>query len=103
MMEIAENEKLSDDDKTVLISYAQRKFINRRRIAYAALYAIITSLALLFTAAFIDGLRTCPAGQTCKTMMASVKEAETLIIRIEGFLTAIVAAYFGLSGWRPAS
>ncbi len=34
MIEIAENDKLSDQDKSVLIKYAQTRFTNRRRMAY---------------------------------------------------------------------
>lgn len=103
MIEITENEKLSDADKSALIQYAQTRFTNRRRMAYVALYALVASLALLFIAAFIDGFSTCPTGQTCDGILKSIKNSQTLIAWIEGFLTAIVAAYFGVSAWRPAS
>ena len=103
MVEIAKDKELSDADKKTLISYAQRKFTNRRRMAYIALYAIVASLSLLFVAAFIDGFSTCPKGQTCKGILEALKDNQTLIVWIEGFLTAIVAAYYGISAWRPAS
>ena len=103
MIEIAENEKLSDNDKNALISHAQTRFTNRRRIAYIALYALVASLALLFIAAFIDGFSTCPTGQTCEGILGSIENSQTLFTWIEGFLTAIVAAYYGVSAWRPAS
>lgn len=103
MVEIAENKNLSDKDKSQLILYAQTRFKNRRRMAYIALSAIIVSLALILLAAFIDGLSTCPARQTCEGILASIKNNQNLIAWIEGFLTAIVAAYYGVSAWRPAS
>lgn len=96
MIEIAENDKLSDQDKTSLIHYSTERFKNRRLMAYVSLYALITSLALLFLSAIIDGL-------TGSGILASIKESQTLFTWMEGFLTAIVAAYFGVSAWRPAS
>ena len=103
MIEIAKDKELTDTDKSALISYAQKKFTNRRRMAYISLYAIIISLGLLFVAAFIDGFSTCPANQTCKGILETIKDSQTLIAWIEGFLTSIVAAYYGVSAWRPAS
>lgn len=103
MIEIAENKNLSDHDKSELIFYAQTRFKNRRRMAYLSLSAIIASLALIFIAAFIDGLSTCPAEQTCEKILDSIQDNQNLIAWIEGFLTAIVAAYYGVTAWRPAS
>ena len=68
MIEIAENDKLSDQDKSALIKYAQTRFTNRRRMAYIALYALVVSLALLFIAAGIDSFRTCPEDQDCSSI-----------------------------------
>ncbi|MCP3887251.1 MAG: hypothetical protein GY702_00025 [Desulfobulbaceae bacterium] len=103
MIEIAKDKELSDSDKSALISYSQQRFTNRRRMAYVALYSLIASLGFLLIAAFIDGFRTCPTGQTCEGILKSIENSQTLIIWIEGFLTAIVAAYYGVSAWRPAS
>ena len=103
MIEIAENKNLSDQDKSELIFHAQARFKNRRRMAYLSLSAIIVSLALIFLAAFIDGLSTCPSGQTCAGILDTIKNNQNLIAWIEGFLTAIVAAYYGATAWRPAS
>lgn len=103
MIEIAKDKELSDADKSALISYAQKKFVNRRRMAYIALISIVVSFFLLFVAAFIDGLTPCPEGHTCEGILESIKNSQTLIAWIEGFLTSIVAAYFGVSAWRPAS
>ncbi len=104
MIEIAKDKELSDADKSALISYAQKKFVNRRRMAYIALISIVVSFFLLFVAAFIDGLAPpCPKDHTCVGILESIKNSQTLITWIEGFLTSIVAAYFGVSAWRPAS
>ncbi len=103
MIEIAKDNDLSAEDKSALISYAQTRFKNRRRMAYIALYALIASLGLIFVAAFIDGFSTCQADKTCKGILESIKNNQSLIAWIEGFLTAIVAAYYGVSAWRPAS
>ncbi len=96
MIEIAKNEELSDQDKTNLILFSKERFTNRRRMAYVSLYALVVSLGLLFLAAFIDGF-------SSSSILQSIKESQTLFAWIEGFLTAIVAAYFGVSAWRPAS
>jgi len=103
MIEIAKDAVLSDADKTALISYSQARFTNRRRMAYVSLYALVASLAFLFIAALIDGLGSCPTGQTCQGILGSIKNSQGLITWIEGFLAAIVAAYYGVSAWRPAS
>lgn len=103
MIEIAENKNLSDQDKQALIQYSKDRFVNRRRMAYISLYALVLSLAALFIAAFIDGFTTCTEGQTCVGILQSIKESQTLFVWLEGFLTAIVGAYFGVSAWRPAS
>jgi len=96
MIEIAENDKLSDEDKTNLIIFSKERFKNRRLMAYISLYALVASLVLLFLAAIIDGI----AGTQ---IIVSIKGSQTLFAWMEGFLTAIVAAYFGVSAWRPAS
>ncbi len=103
MVEIAENERLSDTDKNTLIQYAQSRFDNRRRMAYIALYSIIFSLLLIFLAIFIDGFNDCQSESCGKSILVSIKNGENIIIWIEGFLASIVAAYYGASAWRPSS
>lgn len=102
MVEIAKDEALSDADKAALIAYSRQRFTNRRRMAYMALSALIASLVFIFIAALVDGL-SCPPGQTCQGILGSIENSQTLIAWIEGFLAAIVAAYYGVSAWRPAS
>lgn len=103
MIEIAKDKDLSDADKSALISYAQKKFLNRRRMAYIALITIVMSLLVVFVAAFIDGLSVCPKDEVCSGILDNIKDNQVLIASIEGFLTSIVAAYYGVSAWRPAS
>ena len=96
MIEIAENEKLTNEDKTNLIKLSQARFTNRRRMAYISLYMIIASLIYLLLATLIDGISN-------TTILDSIGENRTLFAWIEGFLAAIVAAYYGVSAWKPAS
>ena len=103
MIDIAENEKLSDADKSALINYAQSRFTNRRRMAYIALYTLVFSLVLLFVAIFIDGLIICAGKDPCNGILKSIEGSKTIIIWIEGLLASIVAAYYGVSAWRPSS
>ena len=103
MVDIAKDPDLSDSDKSALIAYAQKKFINRRRMAYIALITIVASLVLIFVAAFVDGTRSCTEVSQCVGILSTISDNETLIIWIEGFLASIVAAYYGISGFRPSS
>ncbi|MEM7209925.1 MAG: hypothetical protein AAF434_19045 [Pseudomonadota bacterium] len=103
IIEIAKDPDLTDSDKSALIDYAKNKFVNRRRMAYIALIAIVVSLIFLLLAAIHDGTSECVAAKTCMGIMGAISENQTLISWIEGFLTSIVAAYYGISAWRPAS
>ena len=103
MVEIAKDGNLSDADKSQLIAYAQKKFVNRRRMAYIALTAIVTSLVLIFLFAFVDGFNECVKAERCTGILGAISKNQTLIAWIEGFLASIVAAYYGVSAWRPAS
>lgn len=100
MIEIAEHPTLPESYKAALIEYAQSRFKNRRRMAYMALIAILVSLVLLFIAAFVDGLN---GKQSGDGIMALIEANQSVIIWIEGFLTAIVGAYYGVTAWRPSS
>ncbi|MCK5335439.1 MAG: hypothetical protein KAQ67_04720 [Gammaproteobacteria bacterium] len=103
MIEIVKDENISDDDKKALIKFASSRFKNRRRMAYVSLLAIVISLLFIFLGALIDGASSCPTGTTCTSFLNTINENQSLIAWIEGFLTSIVAAYFGVSSWRPAS
>lgn len=96
MIEIAKDDKLSREDKTRLIMYSLNRFRNRRKMAYIALYGIITSLGFLLLATLIDGI-------SSSNILDSIVDNKSLFIWIEGFLAAIVAAYYGVSAWKPAS
>ena len=96
MGEILKDEKLSDEQKKYLLQFSATRFKHRRRMAYIALSAVIGSLALLLLMAAID----------CKqdtTILATLKEMQSLLIVIEVFLTGIVGAYYGTSAARPSS
>jgi len=96
MVEIAKDPGLTDSDKTSLIKYSQTRFTNRRRMAYMSLYTIIGTLAFLLIAAVMDGFGV-------SNILAEISNNQGLLGTIVGFLTAIVAAYYGVSSFRPAS
>lgn len=96
MIEIAKDDRLSPEDKKRLIMYSQNRFTNRRKMAYLALYGILASLGFLLLATIVDGI-------SSSTILESIGDNKSLFAWIEGFLAAIVAAYYGVSAWRPAS
>ena len=98
MIEIAKDSDISDEDKTALILYSNSRFKNRRRMAYISLLTLVASFVFIFVAAIIDGT----GGQTTN-ILEKIKEHQMIINWIGGFLTSIVAMYFGVSSWRPAS
>ena len=97
MIAIAENEKLSSEDKAAIISYSTNRFRNRRKMAYLALYTIVFTVVFIFIAALIDGI----SGKT--RILEMIRTNQTLITWLEGFLVSVVAAYFGVSALRPSS
>jgi len=103
MIEIIKDEQIDSADKTALIQFASSRFKNRRRMAYVSLLAIVFSLVFIFVGAAIDGGTVCKPDQNCVSFLNTIKENYALIAWIEGFLTSVVAAYFGVSSWKPAS
>ena len=101
MVEIVENTKIAPEDKAILIEFSRQRFKNRTRIAYLALFTIIISIALLFIAAFIDGLSAEAAAR--KGILFVIAENKSLFTWIEGFLTSIVGYYYGVTALRPSS
>lgn len=96
MVAIAKDPDLSDEDKARLIGYAAQRFQNRRRMAYVALWAIVGSLIFVGVAGLIDGF--------CgKDILEKIKNAQTLLGWIEASLAGIIAAYYGVSAWKPSS
>ena len=90
---ILKDTDLSDEHKKALIRFSQQRFRHRRIMAYLALWTIVGSLgALLLGVFFVSDFGAALQGGV-----------GTLITWIEGFLAAIVAAYYGISAWRPTS
>lgn len=96
MMEIVQNTDISPGDRAALVKFASSRFKNRRIMAYICLYTIIASMALIFIGAFLDGLFD-------TNVIGVIKENTALYVWVDGFLTSIVGAYFGVSAWRPSS
>lgn len=98
MIDIAKDPDLTPEDKTVLIQFCRDRFKNRRIMAYIALSTIVASLAFMLIASIFDG-----ASNNKTTILTAISTNQGLIGTMQGFLTAIVAAYYGLSTWRPSS
>ena len=98
LVKIATNGDLSPGDKGTLIEFARIRFRHRRRMAYLALGTVIGSLLLAFLAAFLDGI--CPPETK---FVESLEGIWPLIVWTDGFLATVVAAYYGISAWRPSS
>ena len=98
LADLATATDLSDDDKSALIAFGMNRFRHRRTMAYIALFAVLGSMALTFLGAFVDGV----TGKTC-VIDSLGDDASSLIIWVDGFLATIVAAYYGVSAWRPSS
>ena len=105
ILKVLKDKKIPDADKTVLIEFSQNRFRNRRKMAFMCLWTLIISVGLIFLGAYYDGIRgiQCPDGKTCMTIMESIKNNESLLTWLMGFLTAIVGAYYGVSALRPSS
>ena len=87
---------LSDEQKDWLIDRAQRRFQNRRRMAYMALIALLAVLAVVLGGAVLDGV-------TDSTIIAHLQDAANLLGVTSTLLTSIVGAYYGFSSFRPSS
>ncbi len=102
LVEIVENKNITSEDKQALIMYSQKRFDNRRKIAYIALFSILVSIVVLFIGAFLDskecGGITGPCG-----VIGIISENASIFYVLNGFLTAIVVAYFIITAWRPSS
>lgn len=115
LIEIAKDPGLSDAEKETLIQVDRERFVNRRRMAYLALFAILGTLVFVLAAAILDAspdrMLACAtaakAGGTtlpdCGAILISLTEAQTLLSWIMGFLASIVGAYYGFSSLRPSS
>ena len=111
MIEIAKNKDLSDEYKKILLDYSRERFKNRRKMAYISLWTIVLSVAFLILAGYLDGIMplfnngaTPIAGEKSTSgILYAISKNQTLLSWLEGFLTTIIAAYYGVSAWRPSS
>ena len=96
MIEIAKDPDLTAEDKATLIQFSRDRFKNRRFMAYISLWTIVVSVAFILIASVFDGLST-------SNILEKISANQGLIGTIEGLLTTIVAAYYGVSTMRPSS
>ena len=98
MIEIAKDPNLAPEDKSILIQFCRDRFKNRRIMAYIAPLSIVITLAFMLVASIFDGANSNPT-----KILKAISDNQGLIGTMEGFLTVIVAAYYGVSTWRPSS
>ena len=88
---------LADEEKAALIEFATNRFRNRRHMAKVSFYVIVGMVGVLLLFALFDGTTAPP------TILDNVLKLESLLKWILGFLTSIIAFYFGASTVRPSS
>ena len=93
---IIKDEDLDADQKAWLIDRADRRFQNRRRMAYISLFALLGSLVVILGGAVVDGIAD-------TKIVAGLQGAANLLGSTNALLAAIVAAYYGSSALRPSS
>lgn len=94
--EILRDEKLSDDEKRILIEIATRRFKNRQNMAYISLGGILATVAVFLGGAVFGG-------DGNGKIMDNLSEVANLIGGANALFTAIVASYFGVTSFRPSS
>jgi len=100
---IAKDKDIDPEIRQWLFDYAVTRFSNRRKMAYLALLTIIGIVIFLGFGAIYDGMSECVVAKTCNGILASVKEVDSVLVWVVGFLASIVAAYYGVSSFRPSS
>jgi hypothetical protein len=95
-MAILADPDLSDEQKSWLIQRANRRFRNRRRMAYIALGAVLAMMLVVVAGAVIDGIWD-------TDIVARLNQAANLLGVTNALLTTIVGAYYGFSSLRPSS
>jgi hypothetical protein len=93
---ILKDPELTTDQKDWLIHRANRRFRNRRRMAYLALSALLAVLTVLVAAALVDGI-------WGTTIVRQLQNAANLLGVTNALLASIVGAYYGFSSFRPSS
>jgi len=95
-MTILKDPALSDEQKGWLIQRANRRFQNRRRMAYIALGAVLAMMLVVVAGAVIDGI-------WGANIVARLNHAANLLGVTNALLISIVGAYYGFSSFRPSS
>ena len=96
LKEILADDKIDDESKKWLLEYSVTRFNNRRKMAYISLWTLILMVAFIGLAAIFDGT----FGTQVLSKLASI---QTFLSWAAGFLASIVAAYYGMSSFRPSS
>ena len=95
-LEIIKDPELTETQKDWLIDRANRRFQNRRRMAYIALTALLVTLAVYLGGAIADGI-------WATKIVEKLENAAELLGVTNALLTSIVGAYYGFASLRPSS
>mgnify|MGYP006242325837 FL=1 len=98
MKEIFADKELTEEQKLLLFGMSQTRFMNRRKMAFISLYTLLGFFGFLLAGVVIDAFNA-----ENKGVMEVIAENETMFIWIGGFLTSIIALYYGSSTIRPSS
>ena len=94
LADILKDGSLTIDDKRIIVDLWKARFHHRRRMAYISLGALLALLAATLCVVLIPWLA------TAKTNLMEMRDH---VVWLGSFFMAIVLAYFGISGFKPAS
>lgn len=94
LADILKDSALTVEDKRIIVDLWKARFHHRRRMAYISLGALLALLAIALWVVLV------PWPEAAKSNLVVMKDH---IVWLASFFMAIVLAYFGISGFKPAS
>ncbi len=94
LADILKDSALTVEDKRIIVELWKARFHHRRRIAYISLGALLVLLAATLCVVLFSW----PDSGKC-----NLAEMGDHVVWLGSFFMAIVLAYFGISGLKPAS
>lgn len=94
LADILKDSALTVEDKRIIVDLWKARFEHRRRMAYISLGALLALLVVALCVVLFPSLA---------TARSNLVEMRDHIVWLASFFMAIVLAYFGVSGFKPAS
>ena len=94
LADILRDNALTVDDKRIIVDLWKTRFAHRRRMAYISLSALLVLLTVTL------GVVLVPPLAEAKANLVGLRDH---VVWLGSFFMAIVLAYFGISGFKPAS